>query len=310
MLVCLGTRYSSLISFVRQHWEEPGKFLGLPTGYPSIDFYSGFRPGELTLLAARPGVGKTSFALSVLRNLLPALKDGEGIAFFSLEMSIEEIFLRLVSIESRVPLSDIRSGTVPVEKRKVVEDAAGRIAHLGLYIDDDSSMSVSLIRSRLLQFRAEVVWRLIVIDYIGLLTPEGPIANRAVQLGDISRALKALAREIGAPVLALAQLNRSVEAEADKRPKLHHLRDSGCLEQDADNVWFLYRPSLVIDPSDRARWKKHYEHYTEVICRKARNGQQFRVALKWVGETASFEEYSTEEAREVAAQEGLGVVDW
>jgi replicative DNA helicase len=300
-LVCAASKYKELIDSFYQARRNGAP--GLKTGYRVLDKAGfAFRPGELTLLAARPAVGKTSLALCFVHRALREINDNDAIVFVSLEMSFDELINRLVALDSGIPLAQIRAGTVADDDLSRIEEAFANVTDQRLYILDSGNVSVSALRAMLIQLRTFVNWRLVIVDYLSLLSPELETDNRAVQVGEISRSLKSLARELRVPILALAQLNRSVEKETDRRPKLHHLRDSGALEQDADNVLFLYRPATFVDPGAPG-WKRHYEHYTELICRKARNGVQFRAALRFSGETARFTEYEEEELLELAALE-------
>lgn len=211
---------------------------GLTTGIDDLDFLTGgLEPGQLVIVAARPSVGKTAFALAVSSH--SASTEGR-VAIFSLEMTRRELAARLLVAESGIPARVLRTGPNPGEWAALA-DAATKRGHSGLILDDRAAASVAYIRARCRRLKREGGLSLAVIDYLQLMAPENPRANRNEQVGSLSRGLKALAKELRIPVIALAQLNRGSEARADKRPMLSDLRDSGEVEQDADAVLLLSR---------------------------------------------------------------------
>ncbi len=217
---------------------------GLMTGIDDLDFLTGgLEPGQLVIPAARPAVGKTAVALAIARHV--ARNEGR-VAFFSLEMTRRELAARLLAAESGIPARVLRSGPNPGEWAALA-DAATKRGNSSLILDDRAAASVAYIRARCRRLKREGGLSLVVIDYLQLMAPENPRANRNEQVGSLSRGLKALAKELQVPVIALAQLNRTSENRADKRPMLSDLRDSGEVEQDADAVLLLSRATEAGD---------------------------------------------------------------
>jgi replicative DNA helicase len=217
---------------------------GLQTGIDDLDqLTGGLEPGQLLIQAARPAVGKTAVALAISRHVAG---NGGRVVFFSLEMTRRELAARLLAAESGIPARVLRTGPNP-DEWSALATAATRRGHSGLILDDRAGASLAYVRARCRRLNRQGRLALVVLDYLQLMTPENPRANRNEQVGSLSRGLKSLAKELQCPVIALAQLNRSSEARADKRPMLSDLRDSGEVEQDADAVLLLHRATEAGD---------------------------------------------------------------
>jgi replicative DNA helicase len=237
---------------------------GVPTGYIDLDErLSGLQPSSLVIVGARPSMGKTSFALGVAAHA--AIERRHPVLFFSLEMSHLELTQRLLCSEARVDSSRMRNGRLLESDWPKVVNAIGRLGEAPLFIDDNPNLTVMEIRAKARRLKSREGLGLIVIDYLQLMSGHGPSENRQVEVSEISRGLKILARELSVPVVALSQLSRNLEARADKRPVLADLRESGSLEQDADVVLFIYRDEVYNkDSPDKGT--------AEIIVAKHRNG--------------------------------------
>lgn len=253
---------------------------GVPAGFAKLDeMTSGFQKGDFIVLAARPSVGKTALALHMAQN---AAASELPVGFFSLEMSAEQLTLRLLSSESRVPHQVIRNATMLSSDEWIdLTHAAGRLAELPLYIDDSPVQGIMDLRAKARKLKAEKNVQMFVIDYLQLLQGHGWHENRHQEVSAISRALKALAKELSVPIIALSQLSRAVETRIDKRPLLSDLRDSGAIEQDADLIMFLYRDVLYNPETENP-------HLAEVIVGKQRNGPTGTVYLTFQRELTTF----------------------
>lgn len=266
--------------------QTAGTITGLPTGYIDLDTQlSGLQPSDFILIAARPSVGKTAFALNATEHM--ALKKNHSVAIFSLEMSKEQLVNRLISQHSMVNSQRIRSGELnDTEWSKIVE-TADIIGNSGIVIDDTPSISIGELRSKARKFKLDKNIQLIIIDYLQLMRGNGKYPSREQEIADISRSLKGIARELNIPVVALSQLNRTVEARADHKPILADLRESGSIEQDADVVMMLSR-------------KYNKEEETEdrntiiVNVAKQRNGPVGEVELLWLPDYTKFESIARE----------------
>jgi replicative DNA helicase len=216
---------------------------GVTTGFSKLDaLTSGFQNSDLIILAARPAMGKTAFALNMARNA--AIEGGVPVAIFSLEMSKEQLSMRMLCAEARVDSSRIRSGFLNQEDWNRITDAADRLTAAPLFIDDSPDISTTSIRTKSMRMKMDKGLGLIIIDYLQLMRGNTNIERRDLEISDISRSLKILAKELNLPVVALSQLNRKLEERSDKRPQLSDLRESGALEQDADLVAFIYRDEV------------------------------------------------------------------
>lgn len=254
---------------------------GIPSGFVDLDnMTTGFQPSDFVLVAARPSMGKTAFVLNILQYV--AMKKKQPCLFFSLEMSKEQLVNRLFSMDSGIDAQNLRSGNLSDNDWNVLLETTQRVGESSIVIDDTPGITVSEMRSRCRKLKLEKGLDLILIDYLQLMSGGGRHSdNRQQEVSDISRSLKALAREMECPVIALSQLSRAPEARPDKRPMLSDLRDSGAIEQDADLVMFLYRDDYYNQDSDR-------KGEAEVIVAKQRNGPIGTVTLYWQPETTRF----------------------
>ena len=255
-----------------------GTVTGVPTGFQDLDYKTaGFQPSDLLLIAARPAMGKTAFALNIALNA--AIRDNKKVALFELEMSKESLVNRLFAMESKVNAQKIRTGDLSAAEWTSLPEGATEIAKSNIVIDDNASITPAELRSKCRKLKLEKGLDLVIIDYLQLMTTGKE--NRQQEVSDISRSLKLLARELNVPVVALSQLSRKVEERTDKRPMLSDLRESGAIEQDADVVMFLYREDY---------YKKDTENtnVTEVIIAKQRNGPIGTVNLLWFPEYMQF----------------------
>jgi replicative DNA helicase len=263
------------IEYLREHKDE---VRGVPTGFPDIDnLLAGFQKSDLIILAARPSIGKTTFALDIARNV--ALS-GKAVGIFSLEMSAQQLVQRMLSAESRVDAWAIRTGHgLSTQHFSTLQDAASRLQKAPIYIDDQAGNSIVKMRAVARRLKSEHGLALIVIDYLQLIHASKNYDNMVNQITEISRSLKQLARELDVPVLALSQLSRAVEARGGK-PRLSDLRDSGSIEQDADVVMFLHREDRYKDAGEK-------DNIIEVLVEKHRNGAIGKVDLYFDAKTTS-----------------------
>ena len=268
------------LSAIEAAARQKGRITGVPTGFIDLDYkMAGLQPSDLILLAARPSMGKTALALNIAQYV--AFHDNQCVAIFSLEMSKEQLVNRLFSLESRVDAQKLRTGSLQDSEWEQLVEGAATIANSHLIIDDTPGISVAQLRSKCRKYSRENDLKLIIIDYLQLMTGSGKTESRQQEISDISRSLKGLARELNVPVIALSQLNRGVEQREDKRPMLSDLRDSGAIEQDADVVMFIYRDDYYNKDSDR-------KGISEVIIAKQRNGPIGTVDLVWLPEYTMF----------------------
>jgi replicative DNA helicase len=262
---------------------------GTPSGFEDLDVITGgFQPGNLIVLAARPAMGKSSLMSNFAENA--ALGSQRAVALFSLEMSEGELAQRFIASQASIKGDDLRKGRVPQTRWSKILAASNRLAESPLYIDDSSDLSVLDVRAksrRLAQQHADGLG-LILIDYLQLMRASGHVENRVEQIGQISRGLKTLARELEVPVIALSQLNRGVEQRTDKKPVLSDLRESGSIEQDADLVMFIYRDEYYDKESER-------EGIADLIIAKHRNGGLGTVELTFQKEYPRFMSYAGDE---------------
>jgi replicative DNA helicase len=272
------SNYYDRVEYLTRHRDE---MIGIPTGFSDIDkLLAGLQRSDLIILAARPSVGKTSLALSIAHNA--SKKHGQRVAFFSLEMSDEQVVQRLISAETGIDAQRLRRGELEGEWDRFVK-ASSDLAETLFFIDDTPSISALELRTKARRLHAEVGVDLIVVDYLQLMRGDFRSENRVQEISGISRALKALARELNVPVLALSQLSRSVESRTDKRPILSDLRESGALEQDADVVIFIYRDEMYNENTER-------KNIADILISKHRNGPTGQVALYFKKELAQFRE--------------------
>jgi len=260
--------------------KNRGAVTGIPTGFKDLDQYlSGLQPSDFILIAARPSMGKTAFVLNVAENV--AIKQGITTAVFSLEMSNVQLVNRMLSLESAVDADRIRKGRLDSSDWGKLVEGADSIARSHIIIDDTPGISVSELRSKCRKYKMENDLGLVIIDYLQLMSGRGKIDSRQQEISDISRSLKALARELDVPVVTLSQLSRAVEQRPDHRPMLSDLRESGAIEQDADVVMFLYRDEYYNKDTE-------IKGIAEIIIAKQRNGPIGTVKMAWIPEQTRF----------------------
>ncbi len=256
---------------------------GVPTGYSKLDrLTSGFQRSDLVILAARPGMGKTALGLNFTRNA--AVDGGVPVAFFSLEMSKEQLSMRLLCAEARLDSASLRDGQFTDEEWMKLMHAADTLSSAPIYIDDSPELSSIEIKAKARRLKREKQIGIIVIDYLQLMQPRSMLERRELEISEMSRSLKGLAKELDIPIMALSQLNRRLEERSDKRPQLSDLRESGALEQDADLVMFIYRDE-VYNPDENNPNK----NIAELHLAKQRNGPTGTCSLVFKGEYTRFE---------------------
>ena len=260
--------------------KSKGTVTGIPTGFIDLDYKtSGLQPSDLILVAARPSMGKTAFVLNIAQHV--AFKQNRTVAIFSLEMSKEQLVNRLFSLESYVDAQLLRTGNLKDSDWEKLIEGAGTIGRSNLIIDDTPGISISEMRSKCRKYKLEHNLGIIMIDYLQLMSGSGKSDSRQQEISDISRSLKALAREIDVPVIALSQLSRAVEQRPDHRPMLSDLRESGAIEQDADVVMFIYRDDYYHKDTEK-------KDIAEIIIAKQRNGPIGTVELVWLPRYTQF----------------------
>ena len=259
---------------------------GVPTGYYDIDrMTAGLQPSDLVILAARPSMGKTAFAMNIAQHA--AMIEKVGVAIFSLEMSKEQLVMRLLSSVGKIDSQRIRTGKLQNEDWPKLTRAVGMLSEAPIYIDDTPAISVLEMRAKVRRLAAQHEIGMIVVDYLQLMQGRGNTENRTQEISDISRSLKALAKEHRIPVLALSQLNRGLEGRTDKRPMMADLRESGAIEQDADVICFIYRDEVYNKAEDNPN-----RGTAEIIIGKQRNGPTGMVKLTFLKEFTMFENMS------------------
>lgn len=261
--------------------RQSGSVTGIPTGFTDLDYRTaGLQPSDLILIAARPSMGKTAFALNIAHNV--AFREHKACAFFALEMSKEQLVNRLFSLEARVDAQLLRTGNLSEEDWESLVQSAGVIGDSRLIIDDTPGISISELRSKCRKYKLEHGLDMIMIDYLQLMSGSGRNTDsRQQEISDISRSLKSLARELNIPVVAMAQLSRAVEQRPDHRPMLSDLRESGAIEQDADVVMFIYRDEYYNKDTE-------LKGISEIIIAKQRNGPIGTVNLAWLPQYTRF----------------------
>lgn len=266
---------------IEQLHENKGDVTGVPTGYQELDkMTSGFQRNDLIIIAARPSVGKTAFALNVAQNV--AVKTDENVAIFSLEMGADQLVQRMLCAEGNIDSHRLRSGLLQADDWGKLTMAMGSLSNAGIFIDDTPGIRVSEIRSKCRRLKQEHGLGMIMIDYLQLIQGSaGSQESRQQEVSEISRSLKGLARELEVPLIALSQLSRGVESRQDKRPMMSDLRESGSIEQDADIVGFLYRDDYYDKESEK-------QNIIEIIISKQRNGPTGSVELAFVKEYNKF----------------------
>ncbi len=261
--------------------ERKELITGVPSGFEQFDkMTSGLQPSDLIIMAGRPSMGKTALAMNMVQN--SALHHGVGVAVFSLEMSNTQLGLRLLCSQSRVDSHDLRTGFIKDHDWTKLTRAAAELSSASIFIDDTPSLSVLEMRAKARRLKSEYNIGLVVVDYLQLM--RGRAESREQEISEISRSLKAMAKELDIPVIALSQLNRSLESRTDKRPQLADLRESGAIEQDADVICFIYRDEVYNKSEDNPR-----KGLAELIIGKQRNGPTGTVELAFIGRYTTFE---------------------
>ncbi len=274
------------LEVVHQRYKEGGGAVGVPTGIVKLDLQTGgFQKSDLIIIAARPSMGKTGLGLSIVRNA--AIDYKKAVAFFSLEMSAQQLVLRLISAEAKVDAHRLRTGDIKDGDWQRIASTMHHLTEAPIYIDDSPALGIMELRARCRLMKREHNIEMVVIDYLQLMHA-AKAESREREISMISRGLKQLAKELDIPVVALAQLNRSVESRSDKRPMLSDLRESGSIEQDADVVMFVHRPEyygITVDTEDNMPTAG----IAELIIGKQRNGPTGTVKTAFVKEYARFE---------------------
>ncbi|WP_301859300.1 replicative DNA helicase [uncultured Megasphaera sp.] len=276
----VGVVVEETLDKITKLYENKAGITGLPTGFRDLDrMTSGLQPSDLILIAARPSMGKTAFTLNIAQNV--GVRQHKTVAFFSLEMSQEQLVQRLLCQIAHIDSQKLRTGQLNTDEEwSKLTDACDKLYQAPIYIDDTPGISVTEMRSKARRLKAEHGLDLIVVDYLQLMQGRNS-ESRQQEISEISRSLKALARELKVPLIALSQLSRSVESRQDKRPMLSDLRESGALEQDADIVSFLYREDYYDKETEN-------QHITEVILAKHRNGPVGSIKLYFKSEYTLF----------------------
>ncbi|MCP3763075.1 replicative DNA helicase [Domibacillus sp. A3M-37] len=261
--------------------NRKGDVTGIPTGFAELDrMTAGFQRNDLIIVAARPSVGKTAFALNIAQNV--ATNTDETVAIFSLEMGAEQLVMRMLCAEGNINAQNLRTGALTDEDWRKLTMAMGSLSNSGIYIDDTPGVRIGEIRSKCRRLKQEQGLGMVLIDYLQLIQGNGRAGeNRQQEVSEISRSLKSLARELEVPVIALSQLSRGVEQRQDKRPMMSDIRESGSIEQDADIVAFLYRDDYYDKESEN-------KNMIEIIIAKQRNGPTGTVELAFVKEYNKF----------------------
>jgi len=268
-------------------YDRKESITGMPSGFKDLDeFTAGFHPGDLIIVGGRPSSGKTAFGLNVAQHV--GMERKEPVAIFSLEMSLRQIILRMLCSESMVDASSIRRGFIKQNFHKLA-NSAGKLVEAPIYVDDSSAMSALEMRAKARRLKREHGLSLIIVDYLQLMRGSGNYEQRVQEISEISRSLKALAKELDVPVIALSQLNRAVEREK-RKPNMSDLRESGAIEQDADVILFLYRDEKSKEPEQRKP-----AEVINVDIAKQRNGPTASLQLTFLSRYTRFMDYTSED---------------
>jgi len=279
--VQMRTAVKEAFQILHQRYENRGSVTGLPTGFIDLDeMTAGLQPSDLIIVAARPSMGKTAFSVNMAETV--AMRAKKAVAIFSMEMSASQLAFRLISSLGRINQQHLRTGDLAEEEWPRVTNAITLLSDAKIFIDDTPALSPGELRARARRLKREHDLGLIVIDYLQLMQVPGTKENRATEISEISRSLKALAKELNIPVIALSQLNRSLEQRTDKRPMMADLRESGAIEQDADVIMFIYRDDYYNKDSKEPG-------VAEIIISKQRNGPTGTVKLAFVKPLTKFE---------------------
>jgi replicative DNA helicase len=289
-----GQNFVSLKNIIPSAFETVEKLFkrqelitGVPTGYYEIDkMTAGLQPSDLIILAGRPSMGKTALAMNIAQ--YAALVEKIGVGIFSLEMSKEQLAMRLLSSVGKIDSHRIRTGKLHADDWPKLTRAVGQLSDAPIYIDDTPAITILEMRAKIRRLASQYDIGMILVDYLQLMRGRGPIENRTQEISEISRSLKALAKEHKVPILALSQLNRGLESRTDKRPMMSDLRESGAIEQDADVICFIYRDEVYNKSEDNPE-----KGTAEIIIGKQRNGPTGSVKLTFLKEFTMFENMST-----------------
>jgi replicative DNA helicase len=283
--VRVGDLVDSGYQLIEQLQQHKGLVTGVPSGFVDLDeMTSGFQKSDLVIVAARPSMGKTSFVLNIAMNA--AVEAGKSVGIFSLEMSKEQLFLRMITSEARVDAHRFRGGFLGEQDYARLVDAFGRMHDAKVFIDDTPGVGILEMRAKSRRLKLEHGLDMIIVDYLQLMQGRGRFENRQQELASISRAMKILAKELEVPILALSQLSRAPEARGDHRPQLSDLRESGALEQDADFVLFIFREEMYAADGERP---PDVEGTAEILIGKQRNGPTGGVRLAFLKQFTRFE---------------------
>ena len=283
----LKTIIPAAFQTVEKLFKRQELITGVPTGYLEIDkMTAGLQPSDLIILAGRPSMGKTAFAMNIAQHA--ALVEKIGVGIFSLEMSKEQLAMRLLSSVGRIDSHRIRTGRLHADDWPKLTRAVGMLTTAPIFIDDTPAISILEMRAKIRRLASQNDIGLILVDYLQLMRGRSNIENRTQEISEISRSLKALAKEYKVPVLALSQLNRGLESRTDKRPMMSDLRESGAIEQDADLICFIYRDEVYNKSEDNPE-----KGIAEIIIGKQRNGPTGSVKLTFLKEFTMFENMST-----------------
>ena len=265
---------------IERLFNNKGEITGVSSGIKDLDAKtSGFQKGDMVLIAARPSMGKTTFSLNIAENA--ALKEGKSVVIFSLEMSKEQLAYKLLCSQANVDMLKLRTGNLDDDDWERIARATGPLSKAKIYIDDTAGITVMEMRSKCRKIKMEHGIDMILIDYLQLMSGSSGNDNRQQEVSEISRSIKALAKEMECPVIALSQLSRAPEQRADHRPMLSDLRESGSIEQDADVVMFLYRDEYYNKETEE-------KNIGECIIAKQRNGPVGTVKMAWIGAHSKF----------------------
>ncbi len=272
---------------LEKRYADKKEITGIPTGFTDLDqMTSGLQRNDLVIVAGRPSMGKTAFAIDIARNAAFELDGKEAVAIFSLEMSSQQIALRMLASEARIDMQKLRTGRFSKNDWSKLAAATGSLAEASIYVDDTPAISVLEIRSKCRRLKRETGGlALVVIDYLQLMSGRSDAERRDLEISEITRSLKGLAKELHVPVLVLSQLSRAVEARADKRPLMSDLRESGAIEQDADVIMFIHRKEMYSNTPE-------HEGVAEIIVAKQRNGPTGSIDLTFIKKYTRFENYS------------------
>ncbi|MDQ6993771.1 MAG: replicative DNA helicase [Mariprofundus sp.] len=283
----MGTLMIETYKELETRYAQKKAVTGVPSGFDDLDvMLAGMQRGDLIVVAGRPSMGKTAFSMNVAQNASIRSDDTGVVAIFSLEMSAQQIAMRMLAVEARVDMSHLRTGSFSATDWSRLAGASGSLAESAIFVDDTPSISVMEVRSKCRRLkREEKKLDLVVIDYLQLMSGSAGSERREQEISEITRSLKGLAKEMDVPVIILSQLNRSLEARADKRPMMSDLRESGAIEQDADVIMFIYRDEVY-------NKKPENEGLAEIIVAKQRNGPTGIVKLTFLNKYTRFENFA------------------